>query len=163
MQSSSSSIWSHIRTGSPSSRTVHRTMVLAPTSRNSNWSPASNLLIKRFGKSCSFSSLFAETFQKHTIAGDMHSIIRKSEMARLMTSKLLGVRRLLVVVNMYTTMPLPITDITPRIPMTKPRSACHRGFIGGNWYQWASTIWSISGGTLSTTVWLPNPPCDAHV
>lgn len=65
----------------------------------------------------------------------MHTIMRKSERARLTTSRLLGVRRLLVVVNMYITIPLPVMDITPRQPMTKPRSACHRGFIGGNWYQ----------------------------
>lgn len=65
----------------------------------------------------------------------MHNIMRKSEMARFTTSRLLGVRRLLVVVNMNTTMPLPMTDIVPRTPMMKPRSACHRGFIGGNWYQ----------------------------
>lgn len=62
----------------------------------------------------------------------MAIIMRKSEMARLITRRLLGVRRLLVVVKMYITMPLPMMDIVPRTPMTKPRIACHRGFIGAN-------------------------------
>ena len=39
MRSSSSSIWSHTRTGSPPCRTIHRTKVLAPKSHNSNWLP----------------------------------------------------------------------------------------------------------------------------
>lgn len=166
MRSSSLSIWSHIRTGNQPRRTVHKTKVPAPTSRNSNWSPASQLLIKRTNRTLiTLNNIFPFYLNSvRTIAGDMANIMRKSERARLTTSRLLGVRRLLVVVNIYITMPLPMTDIKPRTPMTKPRRACHRGFIGGNWYQWGSTKWSISGGTLSTTVWLPNPPpCAAHV
>ncbi|WP_284120906.1 hypothetical protein, partial [Klebsiella pneumoniae] len=75
--------------------------------------------------------------------------------ARFTTSRFEGVLRDLVDVKMKMTIPLPTIEITPRTPITKPRIPCQRGFIGGNWYQCGSTRWSISGGTLSTTVLFP--------
>lgn len=68
------------------------------------------------------------------MVGDMVSIMRKSENARLTTSRLDGVFSVLVEQKMFMTIPLPRTEMRPRTPMAKPRRACHRGFIGGNWY-----------------------------
>ncbi|CAG5097659.1 Protein of unknown function [Cotesia congregata] len=65
-------------------------------------------------------------------SGAIQNIIKKSEKARLTTNKLLGVLKFLVEVKMKTTMPFPITETVPRQPITKPRIACHSGFIGGN-------------------------------
>lgn len=65
----------------------------------------------------------------------MVSIMRKSEKAKLTTSKLEGVLSDLVLLKMYITMEFPVMETKPSIPMTKPRMACHRGFNGGNWYQ----------------------------
>lgn len=68
------------------------------------------------------------------MGGDMITIIRKSEKARLTTRRFDGVRRDLVVENIYITTPLPIQEMKPSTPMTKPRIECHSGFIGGYWY-----------------------------
>jgi hypothetical protein len=67
-----------------------------------------------------------------TIIGDMQVIIAKSENARLTTRRLDGVRRDLVEEKMYMTIPLPVTEMIPSTPITKPSSPCHSGFIGGN-------------------------------
>jgi len=67
-----------------------------------------------------------------TIAGDMQNIIRKSENARFTTRRLDGVRRGFVMEKMYMTIPLPVTEMTPSTPITKPSSPCHSGFMGGN-------------------------------
>ena len=67
-----------------------------------------------------------------TIIGDMQVIIAKSENARFTTRRLDGVRRDLVEEKMYMTIPLPVTEMTPSVPITKPSSPCHSGFIGGN-------------------------------
>jgi hypothetical protein len=69
-----------------------------------------------------------------TIGGDMITIMRKSENARLTTRRLDGVRRDLVVENIYITTPLPIQEMKPSTPMIKPRIECHIGFKGGYWY-----------------------------
>ena len=68
------------------------------------------------------------------MGGDMITIIKKSEKARLTTRRFDGVRRDLVVENIYITTPLPIQEIKPSTPMTKPRIACHIGFKRGYWY-----------------------------
>jgi len=67
-----------------------------------------------------------------TIIGDMQVIITKSENARLTTRRLNDVQRDLVEEKMYMTILLPVTETTPNIPITKPSSPCHSGFIGGN-------------------------------
>jgi len=67
-----------------------------------------------------------------TIIGDMQIIITKSENARLTTRRLDGVRSDLVEEKMCMTIPLPVIEMTPSTPITKPSSPCHRGFIGGN-------------------------------
>jgi hypothetical protein len=67
-----------------------------------------------------------------TIAGDMQAIIRKSENARFTTRRLDGVLRDFVTQKMYTTIPLPVTEMTPSTPITKPSIPCHSGFSGGN-------------------------------
>ncbi|KAL2730825.1 hypothetical protein V1478_005238 [Vespula squamosa] len=69
---------------------------------------------------------------KFPSGGDMVNIMRKSEKARLITNKLLGVRSDLVEQKMYTTMPLPMTEITPSTPITKPTKGYHRGLLGEN-------------------------------
>jgi len=68
------------------------------------------------------------------MGGDMITIIRKSEKARLTTRRFDGVRRDLVVENIYITTPLPIQEMKPSTPMTKPRIECQNGLIGGYWY-----------------------------
>uniref|UniRef100_A0A182PYI7 GINS complex subunit 4 n=1 Tax=Anopheles epiroticus TaxID=199890 RepID=A0A182PYI7_9DIPT len=70
-----------------------------------------------------------------TIGGPIVNIMKKSEKARLTTSKLEGVRSDLVLVKMYITQPLPVIEIIPSMKMAKPRIECHSGFIGGNWFQ----------------------------
>jgi hypothetical protein len=67
-----------------------------------------------------------------TIIGDMQVIIRKSENARFTTRRLDGVLRAFVVQKMYMTIPLPVTEMTPSTPITKPSNPCHSGFMGGN-------------------------------
>jgi hypothetical protein len=66
-----------------------------------------------------------------TIGGDMITIMRKSENARLTTNRLEGVRSDLVAENIYITTPLPTQEIKPSTPTTRPRIPCHIGFIGG--------------------------------
>jgi len=56
------------------------------------------------------------------------------EGARFTTRRFDGVQRDLVVANIYITTPLPIQEMKPSTPMTKPWSECHSGFIGGYWY-----------------------------
>lgn len=70
-----------------------------------------------------------------TIAGHMHNIMQKSEKAKLMTKRLLGVRRDLVVLNIKMTIPLPTKETKPKHPMTKPKMPYHSVFIGGKAYQ----------------------------
>lgn len=65
----------------------------------------------------------------------MVNIIKKSEKARLTTSKFDGVLKPFVEENIYTTMPFPQTEMNPSTPTMNPRMPCHRGFKGGNWYQ----------------------------
>jgi hypothetical protein len=67
-----------------------------------------------------------------TIAGDMHIIITKSENARFTTRRLDGVRRDFVEQKMYITIPLPVTETIPSMPITNPSNPCHSGFMGGN-------------------------------
>jgi hypothetical protein len=67
-----------------------------------------------------------------TIAGDMQIIIRKSENARFTTRRLDGVLRGFVEQKIYKTIPLPVTEMTPSTPITKPSNPCHSGFNGGN-------------------------------
>lgn len=67
-----------------------------------------------------------------TIAGDMLSIIRKSENARFTTRRLDGVLSDFVDEKIYMTIPLPVTEMTPSTPITKPSIPCHSGFKGGN-------------------------------
>lgn len=72
--------------------------------------------------------------QLQTIAGHMVNIKQKSENARLTTSKLDGVLRLFVQVNMYNTIPLPTVAIMPKKKMVMPNHLYHIESIGGNWY-----------------------------
>jgi hypothetical protein len=53
---------------------------------------------------------------------------------RFTTRRFDGVRRDLVVANIYNTTPLPIQEMKPSTPMTKPRTECPNGFIVGYWY-----------------------------
>ena len=84
------------------------------------------------------------------MGGDMITIIRKSEKARLTTRRFDGVRRDLVVENIYITTPLPIQEMKPSTPMTKPRIECHSGFIGGYWYLQEHYNVTIRRTTLGT-------------
>ncbi len=54
------------------------------------------------------------------------------------------------------TTPFPAMDTIVKMIIVNPRRECQSGFMGGNWYQWGSMRWSISIGTLSTTVRFPN-------
>jgi hypothetical protein len=67
-----------------------------------------------------------------TIGGDMQNIIRKSENARFTTRRLEGVLSDFVVEKMYMTIPLPVIEMKPSTPITKPSNPCHKGFKGGN-------------------------------
>lgn len=62
----------------------------------------------------------------------MVNIIRKSEIAKLTTSKFDGVRRCFVVVKTLITIKLPDIDIIPNTKMTIPNIECQSGFNGGN-------------------------------
>jgi hypothetical protein len=67
-----------------------------------------------------------------TIGGDIIVIIKKSENAKFITSKLLGVLRLGVNKKIYTTTPLPAQPIKPRIIITRPKILCQTKYKGGN-------------------------------
>ena len=72
--------------------------------------------------------------QLTTIGGDIAIIIKKSENAKLITSILLGVLRLGVTANMYTTIKLPHQPTVPTRSIIIPRILCQSGHNGGNWY-----------------------------
>jgi len=70
--------------------------------------------------------------QLQTIGGHMKNIKQKSENAKLTISRLDGVRRFFVHVNMYTTSPLPMTASTPKKKIVTPNHLYHSDSIGGN-------------------------------
>lgn len=72
--------------------------------------------------------------QLQTIGGHIKDIKQKSENARLTTSKLDGVLRFFVQVNIYNTIPFPTVAIMPKKKMTTPSHLYHNESIGGNWY-----------------------------
>jgi len=78
--------------------------------------------------------------QLQTIGGHMKNIKQKSENAKLTISRLDGVRRFFVHVNMYTTSPLPTTASTPKKKIVTPNHLYHSDSIGGNWYLWKHRI-----------------------
>lgn len=67
-------------------------------------------------------------------------IIKRSPIARLVTSKLVGDLRDLTLDIKYSTIQLPVIEMNPREIMATPRSECHNGFMGGNLYQWSGTM-----------------------
>ena len=75
-----------------------------------------------------------------TIGGHWIIIIKKSEKAKLITRRLLGVLRAGVSKNTYTTTPFPNHPIIPKISITTPKHLCHSGFKGGNWYLFTHKI-----------------------
>lgn len=70
--------------------------------------------------------------QLQTIAGHMVNIKQKSENAKLTISKLEGVLRFFVQVNMYITIPFPVDAITPKKNTVTPNHLYHIESIGGN-------------------------------
>lgn len=70
--------------------------------------------------------------QLQTIGGHMVDIKQKSENARFTTSKLEGVLRFFVQVNIYNTIPLPTVAIMPKKKIVTPNHLYHIESIGGN-------------------------------
>lgn len=69
--------------------------------------------------------------------------MQKSEKAKFTTNRLEGVRSALVVVNTYTTKPLPSIENEPNMVMANIKILCHNGFSGGHWYlrgQWPNSL-----------------------